>query len=581
MRSLRPGPWCALALSLATACADGDPGPWLAEKIDFRAVNAPLPQAYCTANVEGKGQRDTETDYIPHVIQCENGGANLQALKAQAIAARSVLYYNMATSGSICDGQGCQVYSCGAQPTAIHYQAAKETAGQYLSNNGLLTYGFYVDGDHTPDPGTCKGDPGGPNEKYVTYNEGKTGANVKQTPLGYIGPPGFGQNRGCMGQWGMRCLDNTKGKGYVDILKFYYGADIKILTAPGNCTGCEPGCDGSKIISADCGQGDCAAFGSDCVDDELGPRCVFFACPAKGQTKVCVDDKIIGDCNDGQISTGDCSAFASYCSTKVGDEARCISVFCASPQETPVPHEGCFLDGQPYACDELGGIKSDPCPAGQKCSVYPDLHCEADLGCPAEGEATVCLDDTVLGKCYGGGVPSTVDCGVKDSYCSEIAGVATCVPQVCLASPDDAPSDHDVCLLDGTIGHCFADGTLAASDCPPGLVCVAQGELAFCADPPTTTGEPTTAGTGDPDLTTGTTETTATTTTTGGGPTPTEAGGSTGATTTPADTTPGDETDEGCGCQTTTPPAAGGLALLLLAALRRRRPSTTTRGTAP
>src|SRR5688572_27180875 len=77
-------------------------------------VSAPLAKAYCSIPVEGKGTKAMETDYLPHVIQCENGGANIQALRAQAIAARSVAYYAMATKGSICDGQGCQVYSCGA-----------------------------------------------------------------------------------------------------------------------------------------------------------------------------------------------------------------------------------------------------------------------------------------------------------------------------------------------------------------------------------------------------------------------------------------------------------------------------------
>src|SRR5215213_5337795 len=114
----------ALLALLLSACADRE-GLWVAAKVDFNAVDAPLPQAYCAADVQGKGLRDTETDYIPHVLQCENGGAGLEALKAQAIAARSVLYYHMATSGSICDGQGCQVYTCKAQPAAIHYQAAR------------------------------------------------------------------------------------------------------------------------------------------------------------------------------------------------------------------------------------------------------------------------------------------------------------------------------------------------------------------------------------------------------------------------------------------------------------------------
>jgi MYXO-CTERM domain-containing protein len=58
---------------------------------------------------------------------------------------------------------------------------------------------------------------------------------VKQTPLGFIGPPGFGQNRGCMSQWGARCLEKS-GEDHLDILRFYYyGEDIQVLQAPGSC----------------------------------------------------------------------------------------------------------------------------------------------------------------------------------------------------------------------------------------------------------------------------------------------------------------------------------------------------------
>jgi MYXO-CTERM domain-containing protein len=200
----------------------------------YQEVKAPLAQAYCTIQVDGVGGVDTEQDYLPHVIQCENGGANLQALKAQAISARSVAYYNMATSGSICNSQSCQVYSCGKTPTAIHHQAVDETSGMYLSYDAMLTYGFYVAGDSNTSPPGCVGSTG-TTEKWVTYNEGKTGADVEQTALGYVSYPIFGQNRGCMGQWGARCLENNKGYDYLGILRFYYGADIQVLTAPGSC----------------------------------------------------------------------------------------------------------------------------------------------------------------------------------------------------------------------------------------------------------------------------------------------------------------------------------------------------------
>lgn len=196
---------------------------------------SPPTKAHCSINVTGKGEKSMEDDYLPHVITCENGGANLQALKAQAIAARSVAYYAIATSGGICDGQGCQVYGCGATPSAKAKQAVKETAGQYLKYGGMLTYGFYVSGDPSSPAPSCKGSSSHPMEKYVTYNSGKTGTGVKQTSLGYIGPPGYGQNRGCMSQWGARCLENSKGQNYEQILQFYYGKDIGIAQATGSC----------------------------------------------------------------------------------------------------------------------------------------------------------------------------------------------------------------------------------------------------------------------------------------------------------------------------------------------------------
>ena len=206
------------------------------------AIKAPLAAAYCQINVNGV-MHDTETDYVPHVVQCENGGANFEALKAQAIAARSVAYYAMANDGQICDGQGCQVYSCNSNPTQAQLDAVKATAGQYLSFNGWLTYAFYVAGDSNTDAPSCVDTDNGTasaTEKWVTFNNGKTGYNVDQTALGFQFPEdlnvaGYGQNRGCMSQWGARCQENKLGKNSTDILKFYYGADIQILQAEGAC----------------------------------------------------------------------------------------------------------------------------------------------------------------------------------------------------------------------------------------------------------------------------------------------------------------------------------------------------------
>ncbi|MBV1860836.1 MAG: SpoIID/LytB domain-containing protein [Nannocystaceae bacterium] len=225
-------------------------------------VSAPLPTAYCDVNVTGTGVIDLEEVYLPGVVTCENGGADLEALKAQAISARSVAYYNMATEGEICDSQGCQVFSCGADPSALAVQAVQETSGMYLMYNSTLTYGFYVAGDNNTSGAGCVGSSGS-TEQWVTYNSGQSGTNVEQTELGFVHPtgdPSYGQNRGCMGQWGARCLEEG-GAGYLDILRFYYGEDIEIVQAEGDCVLPGETTDGSDSESST-GGGDPSTSGA-------------------------------------------------------------------------------------------------------------------------------------------------------------------------------------------------------------------------------------------------------------------------------------------------------------------------------
>jgi MYXO-CTERM domain-containing protein len=228
-------------------CASGDP---LAEGEPLGEIGEEL-TAYCKAKVNGVGTVDVETNYLPHVVHCENGGAPYEALKAQAIAARTYLYYKLKTSGSINDGQSDQVYSCGSGPTATQIKAVKATAGQVLRYHDTTISAFFVAGAKQSPP-KCKG---GTNdathtEKYVTYNEGLSGAKVHQTSLGWINPGNYA-NRGCMSQWGARCLDSA-GKTSTGILKFYYGADIQLVTASGSCVGGDADGDGVKDASDNC-----------------------------------------------------------------------------------------------------------------------------------------------------------------------------------------------------------------------------------------------------------------------------------------------------------------------------------------
>lgn len=214
--------------------------------------------ATCEVTLGGK-KLDVEADYLPHVVDCENGGASPEALRVQAVAARTYLYYKLETSGAITDGQGDQVYSCGKTPSAAHAQAVKDTAGEVLRYDGTTIASFFVAGGKASPP-ACKGDSTAATEKYVTYNEGKSGAGITQTTLGFVSPSNA-RNRGCMSQNGSDCLAKA-GKGYADILRFYYGADIAIERATGPCVpakvepdGGAPDAGGSSSGGADGGAG--------------------------------------------------------------------------------------------------------------------------------------------------------------------------------------------------------------------------------------------------------------------------------------------------------------------------------------
>jgi hypothetical protein len=217
-----------LAVSAISACGDLD-------EYEIGRWQQPL-TAYCSVNVVGKGTKKMEGDYLAHVVACENGAADMEALKAQAVAARTYAYYKIKSAGQVKDGQSDQVYSCGKSPSAKHYQAVKETSGQVLRYKGTVICSFYVAGAK-PSTSSCVAKSSDPDptytEKYVTYNQGKTGNNIKQSSLGWVSSSNV-FNRGCMSQNGSHCLSLGK-KSYKQILKFYYGADIELVTATGSC----------------------------------------------------------------------------------------------------------------------------------------------------------------------------------------------------------------------------------------------------------------------------------------------------------------------------------------------------------
>lgn len=264
---------------------------------------------------------------------------------------------------------------------------------------------------------------------------------------------------------------------------------------------CTAHCEGSVIVGADCGRGDCGAYGATCTTDGLGTRCVYAACPPTGEADVCLDADTTAHCVNGlPTSIGECGAFAAWCSTagRSATDARCVSVFCAaSPEEAPVAHDGCWFDGgQLVHCDAEGRPTLEACPAGQACTVIGDgttdaPHC-APAVCPSTGDVTQCVEGRYIARCLGGSVVSAGDCGAFGAYCSTQPPLGTsgaveprCVSAFCVASADEAPRERDTCLPDGTLAHCTAEGGIDdATACPSGTTCVLRGGTASCEAPP-------------------------------------------------------------------------------------------------
>lgn len=214
----------------------------LASAGTVRADVAYLP----TINVTGAGVVATESTYLPNVIACEMGAAPLEALKAQAVVARTYAYYRMLTCGAVVDGTADQVYTCRTPATEAHRAAAADTACEVLTYSstaaGEVISAFFVAGapaTHQNGALVAGFDPND-TERYVTYNAGRRGGEVAQTPLGYTVPDPleFRDNRGCLSQNGARVLAEN-GYRYDEILRFYYGADIGITVANG-CAEAQP-----------------------------------------------------------------------------------------------------------------------------------------------------------------------------------------------------------------------------------------------------------------------------------------------------------------------------------------------------
>jgi hypothetical protein len=171
------------------------------------------------------GWMDLE-DYVARVCTRENGAAAFEALKAQAVAARTYVLRSMRDEAPIGtpakpipNSQAYQTYAPVASRSCS--DATWQTRGVVLRYRGALIVANYVAGARLGPDGAFLDDPTR-TEKWVTDNRGRTGTQVIPTALSRTDRT---DNRGCMSQNGSDWMAR-RGHNFVTILRFYYGDDV-------------------------------------------------------------------------------------------------------------------------------------------------------------------------------------------------------------------------------------------------------------------------------------------------------------------------------------------------------------------
>ena len=186
--------------------------------------------SYCPDGVtvkatdEGAGGTFELEDYIAKVTTRENGGAGYEALKAQAIAARTYLVNTTNNcKRPIANSQGSQTMASEATENAK--KATNETAGQVMLYNGEVMFSEYSNF-----LGTCSGD-----TCTSTFTRQPSGEKATFTiPISfYTGNGGHGRG---MSQNGADYMA-SQGKTYDEILRFFYDDDIEITGASSSSCG--------------------------------------------------------------------------------------------------------------------------------------------------------------------------------------------------------------------------------------------------------------------------------------------------------------------------------------------------------
>jgi lysophospholipase L1-like esterase len=195
--------------------------------VSFRSSPAQEIHLPTLVAVEGFGLLDLE-DYVARVVTAELGASRqLQALEAQAMAARSYVVWMVANQGygtrakPVPNSTSFQV--CARAATRLCLEATEATRGGLVLHRGRRVLTSYVTGALWA-PGASTGGNGQDpteTEHAVTYNDGLVGAAVVPTPnAGKIA-----DNRGCLSQNGAVEL-GRRGHLWPAILRYFYGADL-------------------------------------------------------------------------------------------------------------------------------------------------------------------------------------------------------------------------------------------------------------------------------------------------------------------------------------------------------------------
>lgn len=190
--------------------------------------------AFDTVKIHGEASKvNIDQKYLPAILEEQAPGAPLEALKAIAVADRSMLYYSIEQKGYVGDG-GQLDYEDAPSATSSTEAAAEATAREVITQLRMVQafdytsqpiIGYAVQGATPSKAGSAPlgvaeaGDPDPTNtEKDVTYNQSLTGYQVHQTPLG----ADKNTNHGAMSIAGAEFLAK-QGYTYQQILQFYYG----------------------------------------------------------------------------------------------------------------------------------------------------------------------------------------------------------------------------------------------------------------------------------------------------------------------------------------------------------------------